>query len=119
MDRGAHAAYALGDGPCVTRVAPDEDLLEAADHGTGAECVRDDAVLHHCFYAQVAFNTSYGIDNNSWHSSSRFLLIFGVNFGNHLLLADIGDDGVSGDPGERGQTHGRADGVCRALNAET
>ncbi len=91
VNRGAHAADALGDGPGIAGIAADEDLLEAAHHGAGAVGVGDDAVLHHRFNAQVAFNASDGIDNNSWHSSSRFLLIFGVDFGDDLLLADIGD----------------------------
>ena len=63
MHRGAHAADALGDGPGIARIAADENLLQAAHHGAGAECVGDDAVFHHCLNAQVAFNASDGIDD--------------------------------------------------------
>src|SRR5580693_8437116 len=118
MHRGADTAHPLGDGPRIARIAPDQNLLQAAHHSAGAEGVGDDAILHHRFNAQVAFNASYRIDNNSWHSSSRLFLIFGVNFGDDRVLAYVRDDGVRGNPGERGQTHGRANGVCRALDTE-
>ena len=65
MHRGADAAYALGDGPGIARIAADQNLLQAAHHGAGAECVGDDAVFHHCLNAQVAFNASYGIDDDT------------------------------------------------------
>ena len=35
---------------------------------------------------------------------SRFLLLFGVNFSDDFLLANVGDDGVGRDTGQRGQT---------------
>ncbi len=63
MHRGAYAADALGDGPGIARVAALENFLQAAHHGACAECVGDDAVFHHRFDAQVAFNASYGIDD--------------------------------------------------------
>ena len=46
-------------------IAAHENLLQAAHHGACAECVGDDAVFHHCFDAQVAFNASYGIDDDT------------------------------------------------------
>ena len=69
VHRGADAADALGNGPGVARIAADENLLQSANHGARAECVGNDAVFYHRFNAQVAFNASYGIDDNACHSS--------------------------------------------------
>ncbi len=119
MHRRAHAAYALGDGPRVARIAADQDLLQPAYHRACAECVRDDAVLHHRLNAQVAFNSSYGINNNACHSSSTLLLFFCVHFRNDLVLANVGDHRVRGHSGQRGNAHHGANRVGRALNAES
>ena len=119
MHRGADAADALGDGPGVARIAAHEDLLQAAHHGAGAECVGDDAVLHHCLDAQVAFNASDGIDDDTrCHNCLRLLLIFSVHFRDHAALADVGDHGMGRDSGQRGHADRGADGVGRALDAE-
>ena len=115
---GADAADALGDGPGIARIAADEDLFQAAHHGAGAECVGDDAVFHHCFNAQVAFNASYRIDDNACHRRLRLLLIFSVDFRNHAPLANVGDHGMGRNSGQRGHSHHRADRVRRALDAE-
>ena len=103
MHRGANAADALRDGPGIARIAADENLLQAAHHGAGAECVGNDAVLHHRFNAQVAFNASYGINDDACHGRLRLLLLFGVNFRDDLVLADIGDHRMGRNAGQRGQ----------------
>ncbi len=119
VHRGAHAADALGDGPGIARIAADEDLLQAAHHGAGAECVGDDAVFYHRFNAQVAFNASDRIDDYTrCHSWLRLLLIFGVHFRDHAALAYVGHHRMGRDAGQRGHSNRGADGVGRALDAE-
>jgi len=97
---------------------PNENLFQPADHGACAECVGDDAVFHHCLNAQVAFNSSYGIDDDSCHGALRLLLVFGVDFRDHFSFANVGHHRVGGNPGQRGYPHHRAHRVRRALDTK-
>ena len=59
--------------------------------------VGDDAVFYHRFNAQVAFNSSYRIDDYACHGPLWLLLFLCVNFCNHFMFAHIGDDRMCGD----------------------
>ncbi len=62
MDRGAHAADALGDGPGVARVAAEQDQFDAAPHLARGPGLPDAAAIDIDVDAQVAFDAGDGIN---------------------------------------------------------
>jgi hypothetical protein len=67
VNRGAHAAGALGEGPGLARVAPTQDDLDPAHHGARRVGLRDDVVgVRLGFDAQVTLNAGDGVDNYSF-----------------------------------------------------
>ena len=63
---GADAAYPLGEGPGVARVAAAQDDLDAAPHRAGGDGVADDIVgidIH--FDAHMAFDARDRIDDDA------------------------------------------------------
>ena len=71
---GAHAADALGEGPGIAGIAALEDLLDAADHGAGAEGVRHDAILDHRLDAEMTLDAGDGINDDAVAHHSTSLL---------------------------------------------
>ncbi len=75
MHQRADTADALGERPGVARVAALQDHLDAANHRARRVRLGDPVSVHLRFDAQVAFDTSDRIDNDSCvhaASSSRF-----------------------------------------------
>jgi len=104
----------------IARVAADENFFEAAHHGAGAK-MRSvmTPIFDNRSNAQVAFNAGNGIDDDtchrpfmapSWSSACHFR--------DHARLRTLVHHGVRGDADECGESHGCADGVRRAFNAE-
>ena len=69
MNRGAHAADALDEGPSVTRVATLQDDFDPAKHSRRRPGVGHLAAVDFRLYAQMAFDAGYRVDNNMGHSA--------------------------------------------------
>jgi hypothetical protein len=65
MNRRAHAADALGDGPGVARVATDEDGFDAAPHLAGSPGFLDLAAVDLDINTQVTFDSRDRINRDS------------------------------------------------------
>ena len=63
----------------------------------------DDAIFDHGFNAQVAFNTSDWINDDTCHNPSKLLLIVCMHFCNHRTFADVGDNGMRSHTDQRGR----------------
>ena len=73
VNRGAHAADALGKCPGVARIATAQDQLDAAKHRGRRPCLRDGAAVDFGFDAQMALDPGYRIDNDVGHDLASAL----------------------------------------------
>ena len=82
MNRGAHAARAFREGPCITGVSAFQDDLESPHHGAGTVRVDDLSVLDFRLNPEVAFDARNGVNNDA---SCHYLPPF-CSVGSSLLL---------------------------------
>src|SRR5581483_1305567 len=76
MHGRAHAAEALCKEPRISRIAPTQNLLDAAPHGARSPCIADDIVVDLNVDAEVSFNSSDRINGDAL--CHRNLLLFGI-----------------------------------------
>src|SRR5579864_4649276 len=75
MHSRADTANALRPDPCLTRIAPAQNQLDAAKHSSRAPGIGDRTAVHFGFNAQMAFNTSHWIDYDTCHTPLLCLLL--------------------------------------------
>ena len=74
MHQRTDAADTLREGPGIARVAPAQDDLDAANHGSGRVCLRDTIAVHLRLDAQMAFDTGNGINDDTFIHEAYSLL---------------------------------------------
>ena len=91
---GADAAEALREQPCFARIAPVQNLLDAAPHRAGRPCVADRVVVHFDVDAEMAFDSGDGIDRDSFcHDVCRSIRILLLR---RLVVAEISELEITG-----------------------
>ena len=84
MHRGAHAAEALGVGPRFARIAPDENLFNAAPHLPGRPSLRDMTLVDLDINAQMAESMAGMAVLQSAGAAPRFAQRFELTNAAHL-----------------------------------
>src|SRR5579864_1744448 len=97
MHSRADTANALRPDPCLARIAPAQNQLDAAKHSSRAPGIGDRTAVHFGFNAQMAFNTSHWIDYDTCHTFLLCLLLYFLgSWGSPHAVPDCARDAMDG-----------------------